>query len=300
MTLLQFESWQDALSNQARIFPEQQLPLPGFSAEDLPHEFRMVEVDGKKCIARKNVRKEYGENVDFEIETLLSSRFERIIKAAGDFGDEIMCHFDGYAEPGYTDPECGVICCADWNNKTYYDRSKGETVTTSDVPERVAKLLEKLGVALEWSDEWWDCTDCHKLVRCQPDGMDWRPSYAVLNDCEVVCHECIAKDPECYLEDLAGDESGIDCSVDLEEHGYLQVMEFSGYGWPEDKRLISAVLAEKRAEDYLFDNNDYSLWLPVSYRGRVREIIAAIEERDQDINDYLGDLHDALAVGEEE
>jgi len=82
-----------------------------------------------------------------------------------------------YAEPGYTDPERGILF-ANWN---YF-------------PRGVDSILEQYGFEIEWSDEWHRCDDCGKAVRHQPDSWSWQPYYQLLNECEVVCGDCLKAD----------------------------------------------------------------------------------------------------------
>jgi hypothetical protein len=100
---------------------------------------------------------------------------------------ELQLHYNGYAEPGYTDPESGIIATGNWNDITNY--IGGVRFTLSDIPSRIAKLFEKLGIETEWSDEWCECTDCGKLVRTSPDSMSWTPNYT-LGEGELMCCEC--------------------------------------------------------------------------------------------------------------
>ena len=101
--------------------------------------------------------------------------------------EEIQLHH-GYAETGYTQPKCGIIATGNWNDTTKWDKVAGRTVI-SNLPSRVCALLEKVGVEIEWSDEWCACNDCGKLVRGCADSYYWKPSY-ILGDGELKCLEC--------------------------------------------------------------------------------------------------------------
>jgi len=106
---------------------------------------------------------------------------------------EIHLHCNGYAEPGYDDKEC--VATGNWNalgNKTMSERMR-------QLPERLAKLFERIGVECEWSDEWSTCDECGKFVRTSPDSHSWSPSYVVATDAdsyvvaadaELLCLEC--------------------------------------------------------------------------------------------------------------
>lgn len=100
---------------------------------------------------------------------------------------DIQLHYNGYAEPGYSDPECGIVATGDWNDITNYVNNVHFTI--SDIPSRIAKLFEKLGIPIEWSDEWVECSQCGKIVRTEPDSYSWKPAYT-LGEGELWCHEC--------------------------------------------------------------------------------------------------------------
>jgi hypothetical protein len=95
---------------------------------------------------------------------------------------------NGYSEPGYDDAERGVYF-GDWNGKG---------------GDELVKIIEASGAAIEWSDEWTICADCCKAVRCSPDSYCWTRSYVLVNDCEIVCHECMEDDDA----DAGGERDG--------------------------------------------------------------------------------------------
>jgi len=101
--------------------------------------------------------------------------------------EDIQLHYNGYAEPGCTDPECAIVATGNWNKITSWQNEQISTI--SDIACRIAKLFEKLGIPTEWSDEWVECSHCGKLVRTEPDSMPWKPSYT-MGDGELWCHEC--------------------------------------------------------------------------------------------------------------
>ncbi len=82
-----------------------------------------------------------------------------------------------YEEPGYTEPPSGLIIAWDWNART------------DATPELLGRVLERMGVACEWSDEWTTCSDCGAFVRTQPDSYSWEPAYTE-GDGEVLCRSC--------------------------------------------------------------------------------------------------------------
>lgn len=112
----------------------------------------------------------------------------------------------GYAEPGYTDPAKGVLF-ADWNK----------------FPRNFDRVLEKAGYETEWSDEWSTCGDCGKAVRTSPDSYGWTSNYRLLNECEIVCLDCL--DAADYLESIE-DNANHACPPGAKfcplKHGYTQ------------------------------------------------------------------------------
>jgi hypothetical protein len=131
---------------------------------------------------------------------LIGSFIERASESNGGYQWQVrsmlqnmQLHYNGYAEPGYTDPESGIIATGNWNDITkYVDNMR---FTLSDIPSRIGNLFEKLGIPIEWSDEWVDCSHCGKLVRTEPDSMSWHPSYT-MGEGELWCHECDEPDDE--------------------------------------------------------------------------------------------------------
>lgn len=70
-----------------------------------------------------------------------------------------------YGEPGYSDPERGIIK-ANWNN----------------IPSGLADWLERCGYSLEWSDEW-EFID-NKAWRSSPDSYSWESQIMLTDDGE--------------------------------------------------------------------------------------------------------------------
>lgn len=187
--------------------------------------------------------------------------------------EEIRLHFDGYAEPGHTDPESGIIATGNWNDVTVYSQVHGRTVV-SDLPSRISALFEKMGVEIEWSDEWSECADCNKLVRTSPDSYGWQQSYK-LDDDGLICHECIAEDPEAHLESLEGCDTSCNTisAINPGEHGYVRLEECeSGLhpGQTDNPKKIGNGLRAKGITRYLFNLDDvgqfdakWSVWVKV-------------------------------------
>ncbi len=165
----------------------------------------------------------------------------------------------GYSEPGYGPAELGVYL-ANWNPKSFRRGCKGESGYQPEVPtfeSRAGELLERLGADLEWSDEWSTCGDCGNAVRTSPDGYSWTPSYVLLNECELVCSECLSDDPEALAEHLEGSTDRADTfGVDWSLHGWRLLPEeyVSGFhpGQDDDPKVIAAALRERGVDRFLF------------------------------------------------
>lgn len=109
------------------------------------------------------------------------------------WGDDVMVTDigEGYAEPGY--PDAGTIwVLGDWNvRQPYAARKAGLPPTPHEtLPARLGRALERIGVELEWLDEWSRCDDCRKIFRTAPDSYAWRPSYTYLWD-GYICAKCL-------------------------------------------------------------------------------------------------------------
>jgi hypothetical protein len=179
----------------------------------------------------------------------------------GNHIDEMNIHMDGYAEPGY-DGE--VIATGNWNNVDVYNAKTLTRDDVSNLPSRVSAILEKLGVSIEWSDEWVACGDCGKLVRTSPDSYSWTPSYAIVNDCELLCHECIESDPSDYLESLENNPSAaMTLDIDPTDHGYVRMNEHeyeNGFfeGQNDSPKKILVELESKGYQRVLFNISEAS------------------------------------------
>ena len=211
----------------------------------------------------------------------------------------VQFHHAGYGEPGYDDPEIGIIATGNWNNDDEYDREKRERVVTSTLPKRVAELLEKLGVSIEWEDEWSECSDCGKLVRTSADSYSWQPSY-VCGDGELLCHDCVEEDPEEHLKSLEGNPSVCNTleNIDPTEHGYVAFNEDSyESGWhpgqTDDPKTVAKELRERGVSRFVFqlDENSqfYSRWSVFVHEDEAHLVGLAdapsVEECDDDSDD---------------
>jgi hypothetical protein len=200
--------------------------------------------------------------------------------------------YSEYSEPGYDDPESGVIALGDWNNASIQRRKKHcsrtmEWVDADNTMERLAKVLEHWGVELEWHDEWTSCQECGGLVRTSPGGYSWQPDYMIFNDCELICHECI--DPVDALTHLEGNERS--CltieKIKPEDHGYIKLNDDSyesGFhpGQNDSPEKIAKELRKKGCSRFLFslDSNSqfttqFSVWIHEDEKHLVNQVPVA-------------------------
>lgn len=106
---------------------------------------------------------------------------------------EAIQFFPGYAEPGYSDPSSGVIAIGNWNPIL----ETGSPNMKKDLIIRLDRIFTKLGIELEWSDEWSSCDDCAKLFRTSPDCMSWKPSFHLdLDAGSKLCLECFDEEQD--------------------------------------------------------------------------------------------------------
>jgi len=182
----------------------------------------------------------------------------------------VEAHFMGYSEPGYTEPDSGIVATGNWNSCTEWVRNNCRTI--DDSMPRFAKILEALDVEIQWEDEWTTCHDCGKLVRTSPDSYSYQPSYTILNDCELVCHECIAEDPSDYLESLEGKINANTMErIYPGSYGYTLLEEFERgmhRGQDDDPEAISNTLSSAGFERFIFNIDStgqfdfrFSVWL---------------------------------------
>jgi len=110
------------------------------------------------------------------------------------YGDgEIVTGYGvGYAEPGYHDDQTMWVT-GNWNTtQSYANRTAGLPLTPDEqMPAVLADALTRIGVEIEWLDEWTECTDCYRLVRTSGDSYMWQPSFAYVNECEPTCADCL-------------------------------------------------------------------------------------------------------------
>jgi hypothetical protein len=183
--------------------------------------------------------------------------------------EDIAIHTSGYAEPGYSGE---IIATGNWNViGEAWSQSEARFIGGDNTPRRLMSVLEKLGVAIEWSDEWSYCDSCSKLVRTVGDSYAWRPSYAIFNE-SICCHECLKSNAKEYLEHLEGKYSHC-CTIDVNpaEYNYVKAGEYQHGFYPgqtDDPKLIAKDLRSKGVYRFIFtlDRNGqfdqrFSVWI---------------------------------------
>ncbi len=183
--------------------------------------------------------------------------------------EEIQLH-SGYAEPGYSEPECGIIATGNWNTIDKWNKETNKHDLISDLPKRVGDIFEKMGIPCEWSDEWSQCGSCYKLIRTSPDSYSWQANYW-LGDGDITCAECVKSDPEAYIEAHESDHHMFLSIEDIDpaDHGYVLVNDEpyeSGWhpGQTDDPKVVAKELVDKGITRFVFrkDENSqfYSKW----------------------------------------
>lgn len=120
-----------------------------------------------------------------------------------------------YAEPGYSNPKCGILF-ANWNN----------------LPRNLDSILERLGYAIEWSDEWGFCDDCGRAFRTSPDSYSWqRNSVYNEEDGSELCHDCV--NPAEHLRSLEDNPQTCNTieSINPADYGYVKFNGRFESGW---------------------------------------------------------------------
>lgn len=154
---------------------------------------------------------------------------------------ENVTYAPDYAEPGYHHPGKGIVF-ANWNT----------------FPRGLDDILERAGYAVEWSDEWSTCDDCGRAVRTSGNSYGWQASYQLVNDCEIVCNDCI--DWAERLEAIEDDPTqAVPRACDPAEHGYHRISEHeSGWhpGQTDDPRVILKALHTAGKKGIVFRVSD--------------------------------------------
>jgi hypothetical protein len=122
------------------------------------------------------------------------------------FDDASIEIYDKYSEPGYDIDK--PILLGDWNNindNFYMDYLESH-------------------YNIEWIDEWISCSFCGSLIRQKPDSYSWK-GYFIIDDCEIICGDCILKEPNDYIKSLINnpDKVNIFDDLDLSKYGFENI-----------------------------------------------------------------------------
>ena len=181
---------------------------------------------------------------------------------------ECMEYASEYGEPGYDNPGKGILF-ANWN---YF-------------PRGVDDLLEKMGYAIEWSDEWQIVPETGKAYRTSPNGYDWQPYYWIReNDCEIIGGDEIENDENIrdeYVEHLTNNPRHCNLfNIDFESLGWTRHNGEFGFhaGMNDNPETVFEEL--KNRYDVIFDARGGSSQFYVSWRVWIREKeLETVEER---------------------
>ena len=183
-----------------------------------------------------------------ELSTLDKVRF--ILRAAGmeDYGDgDIVTDvLVGYAEPGYGSfGSESVIILGNYNTRRYVREGDAPLSKAERLPERVANLLTAVGAECEWYDEWAQCSHCYRAVRTQPDSYSWTPSYAWVEECEIVCADCLRENPSWIIDEYVNNaEKALTVlgRTELEALGFVKQDGEYASGWYGQEDNPAAIL----------------------------------------------------------
>lgn len=143
--------------------------------------------------------------------------FSRLVECCENRTHHSFTFCPGYAEPGYSDPEKGIVF-GNWNPACGFDKTQAEQ--RRDPVSKLARVLEANGFEPEWSDEWETCCECGKAVRASADCYSWTPYFRIY-DCGLVCLDCL--DPEEYLESIENDcDKACPPKWNPEKYGYVK------------------------------------------------------------------------------
>lgn len=153
--------------------------------------------------------------------------FSRLVECCEDRTGRQFQFCSEYAEPGYSTPKAGIVF-GNWNHTCGFDKTKAEQ--RRDPVSKLARVLEANGFELEWEDEWSTCGECGKAVRTNADSYHWTPYFRILNECELVCLDCL--NPADYLESIE-DNANTACPPEWnpEDYGYSKYNGDFETGW---------------------------------------------------------------------
>lgn len=189
---------------------------------------------------------------------MMNDRLNKLLELADSKGFDVTW-YPHYCSRGYTSPKEGVVT-GNWNDKTRYRKESNDFETLDNTPSRFARLFEKLGLEVDWEDEYTSCSDCGGAIRTVHDSYGWQPEYIEMN-CDTICNDCLMKDKsliEEYLESKEGDSRTALNNNDInpEDFGYHKLdIDFEHgfhHGQDADPKLIGKALDKVGVSRYLF------------------------------------------------
>lgn len=194
--------------------------------------------------------------------------------------------FPHYCSKGYTSSPYGVVL-ADWNNRTKYHAETREFEVIDDTPSRFGDIFKKMGLDIDWSDEYTGCSNCCGAIRTTHDSYGWQPEYLEINY-EYYCNDCLDRNPDLikeYLQELEGSYNTAlnNTHYHPEDYGYVNIQggfENGLYGGQAaDPKLIAKIVEESGVTRYLFRIDDvgqfdmeFSLWVHKSEYRRFKKL----------------------------
>ncbi len=169
----------------------------------------------------------------------------------------------GYIEPGYDDPDSGLIAIGDFNAITVSPISAVHLLDSlpihvvDDTPQRVAYLLQELGVELLPQDEWTVCDECGGAVRTNSESYTWKQFAWTNMDGDFICGDCVTANSSSYLEwhEDREDKCLTLDAIDPEDHGYVLVESFMHGlhpGQDASPRMIAKAIRQQGILRFLF------------------------------------------------
>ena len=119
----------------------------------------------------------------------------------------------------------------------------------------------------EWgfSDEYTSCYECNKSIHTMSYG---KPQYTILNECDIVCKECITKNhKDEYINELINNpkKANVLLSIDdIKNHGFTQchcednqICSFIEHGLREKtynpEKILKNAIEKNPNKEFIFD-----------------------------------------------
>lgn len=154
-----------------------------------------------------------------------------------------------------------------WGDHKAIEEATG--LSMNEVTETVTGNSDNWG----FSDEYITCSDCGEVIKTSPDSYGWKPDFAIVNDCELLCGECIRFRPQDYLQDLINNPKKANTIIyddSLVELGFKKITEDFEAGWygryDDPEKILERM--EKKYFEVIFSitsngqfSTDYVCWV---------------------------------------